>query len=211
MVADGHSTASHPPALKRQSWFYSGRSMHPTLTASDMLVVEPYHEEDVRCGDVVVFTSPDSAGEVVHRVITVKAGRVRTRGDNNYRPDSYFVCPEMIIGRVVTAIQGGKERRVFGGRVGRILGALMRVRLLASRWISTMLHGPYHWLARTRLFTHMVPRGLQPQVVSFNRPHGTEHQVFMGTRAVGKLPAGSTVWRIDRPFRLFIDESSLPR
>jgi hypothetical protein len=48
-----------------------------------------------------------------------------------------------------------------------------------------------------------------PRVVAFERPKGTEYHVLIGPRLIGQLLPGEQ-WRIERPFRLFVEEKSLP-
>ncbi|MGD8776215.1 MAG: hypothetical protein PVF76_16570 [Syntrophobacterales bacterium] len=47
-------------------------------------------------------------------------------------------------------------------------------------------------------------------MISFNRDAGTELQLVMGQRVIGRRLEGKTRWHIQRPFRLFVDETSLP-
>lgn len=184
--------------------------MSPTLNVPDVLEIEPCVGSALRCGDVVVFISPESGINVVHRVMSVGNCSVKTRGDNNNEPDSYDVPFEHVMGRVVAAGQGRKRRSIHSGTAGRFFGGLARVRQAASRYASRLLHGPYHWLARTQILTRILPRTMKPHTVCFSRPDGAVLQLFIGKRAIGRLDSDSRVWRIDRPFRLFIDESTLP-
>jgi hypothetical protein len=47
-------------------------------------------------------------------------------------------------------------------------------------------------------------------VISLNRDAGTELQLVMGRRVIGRWLPGKSGWNIRRPFRLFVDEESLP-
>jgi hypothetical protein len=51
---------------------------------------------------------------------------------------------------------------------------------------------------------------MRPRVISFNREAGTELQLVMGQRVIGRRLEGKTRWHIRRPFRLFVDEEALP-
>jgi len=51
---------------------------------------------------------------------------------------------------------------------------------------------------------------MRPRVISFNRDAGTELQLVMGRRVIGRWLEGKSGWNIRRPFRLFVDEAALP-
>jgi len=65
--------------------------MNPTLKAPDLLQVVPYQGKEIHRGDVIVFRPPGSKGMVVHRVISVDAQGVRTRGDKNSELDLWIL------------------------------------------------------------------------------------------------------------------------
>ena len=82
--------------LPRPFYVVEGRSMEPTLKDGDLVVVRKARAEDVEVGDIIVFRQPGAASKIIiHRVIAkleVK-GRVllRTKGDNNEKPDPWLV------------------------------------------------------------------------------------------------------------------------
>jgi len=45
----------------------------------------------------------------------------------------------------------------------------------------------------------------------FNRSDGVEFQLLMAGHVIGRLIPGKGEWFIRRPFRLFVDEASLPQ
>jgi hypothetical protein len=51
---------------------------------------------------------------------------------------------------------------------------------------------------------------MRPRVISFNRDAGAELQLVMGRRVIGRWLEGKSGWNIRRPYRLFVDEESLP-
>jgi hypothetical protein len=51
---------------------------------------------------------------------------------------------------------------------------------------------------------------MRPRVISFNREGGTELQLVMGRKVIGRRLEGKSGWNIRRPFRLFVDEEALP-
>lgn len=71
-------------------------SMAPAIAAGTELFVRPVLAQEVRVGDIIVFTRPDGASELVtHRVVGIEettTGPVFvTRGDANPVPDSWRI------------------------------------------------------------------------------------------------------------------------
>ncbi len=196
-----------------------GISMHPLLRGGDGLKVIPYTDRRVCVGDVVVFRSPDpKMREVVHRVVSVDSQGIRTRGDNNNHLDSWILQPEDIIGRVVSAKRADRIFAVHGGFRGTIIARKIRVKKRIDRIISgirrilyKILHPVYRRLSQSGIFRNILPRQCKPRILCFKRPEGTEMQLLIHNRIIGRRCPGWEDWQIRRPFRLFIDEESLPR
>jgi hypothetical protein len=184
--------------------------MNPSLKAGDGLSVIPYEARKVCIGDVVVFRLPGGNHDVVHRVVSVASEGVRTQGDNNSQIDPWVLQSGDIIGRVVSARRGSNSVTILGGTWGRVLAPALRTKKQLNRTISKILHPAYHALARSELFRSFLPLHRKMRVVSFNRSGGKELQLLLGKRVIGRRPTGRDQWQITRPFRLFIDESSLP-
>ncbi len=196
-----------------------GISMHPLLRGGDGLKVIPYTDRRVCVGDVVVFRSPDpQMQEVVHRVVSVNPQGIRTKGDNNNHLDSWILQPEDIIGRVVSAKREDRIFAVHGGFRGTIVARMIRVKKRIDRIISgirrllyKILHPVYRRLSQSGIFRKILPRQFKPRILCFKRPEGTEMQLLIHNRIIGRRCPGWDDWQIRRPFRLFIDEESLPR
>jgi signal peptidase I len=205
-----------PPApLKRsenlqESIIYSGPSMRPTLKPLDILHVFPYNDRIIRCGDVVVFLAPDENRKIVHRVISINGDKIRIRGDNNSNSDPYILRFDQIIGRVYTAQRNGRRLHIFGGIRGRIFVCTVRKLRRINQIVSTLLHPGYRCLAHCGIFKTFLPLLPKTRVLSFHRPGGTEYHLLMGNRIIGRRLLGKDHWQIARPFRLFVDETSLP-
>ena len=75
---------------------YSGHSMNPTFKAGDGLMVLPYGRRNARPGDVIVFCSPESGRNVVHRVVRVDSKGIMTRGDNSILEDPWVLNPRTL-------------------------------------------------------------------------------------------------------------------
>jgi signal peptidase I len=69
----------------------------------------------------------------------------------------------------------------------------------------------YQVIVRSRLCTRLVPLRRRMRVISLERKEGKELQLLLGRTVVGRLLPNHDRWLIRRPFRLFIDETTLPR
>jgi len=175
--------------------------------SGDRLHIVSCDLEEIRVGDVLVFVSPEDGSKVVHRVITIGLHGIKTRGDNCTQADDWVLRREHIIGRVV---RGTKRRKVFGGLLGRLFAGKVRlIREIDSR-VSCFLRPAYDELSRAGIFIRLLPSQMMPRVIALNRAAGKELQVLMGRRVIGRWLPGMTRWQIRRPFRLFVDEDSLP-
>ncbi|MDO5850576.1 MAG: signal peptidase I [Methanobacteriaceae archaeon] len=89
-------------------------SMEPVFYRGDIVVVEKadffgIHEfdpNDVQVGDIVVYNAVWYNNPVIHRVINITEINGTTmymiKGDNNDRPDPYYVTADQIRDRVLT-------------------------------------------------------------------------------------------------------------
>lgn len=85
----------------------AGRSMLPTIKPGEYLIVKVINDKsELQVGDIIVFDSPiyynPFGGFVAHRIIKLGKNKVRTKGDNNKRPDppiKYHQVLGIIIGK----------------------------------------------------------------------------------------------------------------
>jgi hypothetical protein len=91
-----------------------------------------------------------------------------------------------------------------------MFGLAMRAINVIDVRLSSQLRATYYRLARAGIFRPWLPSWMRPRVISFNRGAGTELQLVMGRRVIGKWQEGKSGWNIRRPFRLFVDEAALP-
>jgi signal peptidase len=188
----------------------------------------------VRAGDVVCFESPEHDTNIVHRVISVRPSytvsghrspvsglrssvprppfpvAIRTQGDNNPLPDIRILAPADLLGRVVAAQRGTRLRPIPGGLSGRIIACSVRLRKSVWRAIPGVGSGVYQRLARTGPLEFLLPRGLKPRLVCFSGRDAPVFKLLMGGRTVGHYDCRYRQWCIRRPFRLFVDERTLP-
>ncbi len=214
--------AGDPSALRalagakpRSTFFcaHDGSSMNPTLCQRDLLEVAPYGPLAPRIGDVVLCLPPGADRAVVHRVTTLSAEGIRTRGDNNGNDDPWLLRPGDIVGRVIAAHRASRRRAIHGGRLGcgwalavcwvarlrrRMLPALRPLRALVSPVLSGLGRMP------------VLPRAWRPRVVALGPPDRAIYRLMVGTWLAGQFDITSRRWIIRRPFRLWVDPSALP-
>jgi len=189
---------------------YIGPSMNPMFKPGDRLQIIPYDGQEIRRGDVIVFNSPEDGSKVVHRVICIDSNGIKTQGDNCNSEDDWVLSREHVLGRVVSAQRGNRRRRIFGGPLGKLFALTVRVIHAVDLCLSSLLRPAYNEFAKVSIFTRLLPAQMRPRVISFNRDAGTELQLVMGRRVIGRWLEGKSGWNIRRPFRLFVDEESLP-
>ena len=195
---------------KLKSINYIGPSMNPTLKPGDRLHIIPYDGQDIRRGDVVVFVPPGGGSKIIHRVVSIHSQGIKTRGDNNNELDQWVLKPDQILGCVVSAQRGNRRRRIFCGPMGSLFALTVRFIHVVDSCVSFLLRPAYREFARAGIFIRLLPAQMRPRVISLNRDAGTELQLVMGRRVIGRWMPGRTQWHISRPFRLFVEEAALP-
>ena len=189
---------------------YIGTSMNPTLKPGVRLDVRAFHGKKIRRGDVIVFISPEDGSKVVHRVSSIDSNGIKTQGDNCNSEDDWVLSREHILGRVVSVQRGNRRLRVFGSLLGHSLAVTIRATKSIDSNLTSLLRPFYQRLVRTGAFRRWLPSRMKPRVISFNRDAGAELQLVMGRRVIGRWLEGKSGWNIRRPYRLFVDEESLP-
>ncbi|TFG61295.1 MAG: hypothetical protein E4H29_00480 [Deltaproteobacteria bacterium] len=190
---------------------YIGPSMNPTLREPEVMEIVPCGVTPLRVGDVVFFQSPGgTACAVVHRIVRVTPEGIATRGDNNAREDAILLRPEDIQGWVVAAWRGRKRREIAGGFRGRWTGHWFHCRRLLDRGLSPLLHPLYRGLSRRGGLTRWLPPSIRPRVVVFRDNGEDRFRLLLGERVIGRYEERERRWRIRRPFRLLVDERTLP-
>jgi len=195
---------------KKNAVFCRGESMLPLFRPGDRIRFVPCRAEEVRRGDVILFTLQGRDERVVHRVVSTGIDGIRTRGDANPYMDAWVLGQADIAGRAVTVERAGRVIPVAGGRAGRLIASCIRAVRKADHIASHVLSPCYRGLARSGLFRAILPAALRPRVVSFGREGAREMQLVLGKRVIGRRPADTNTWTIRRPFRIFVDEQALP-
>lgn len=189
--------------------------MYPTLRVPDLLYVEPAGSSSLGKGDIVLFHGI-AGTHTVHRIIAATPQGWITTGDANLKPDPDPLRPEALIGKVVQIGRRGRRRTVPGGYAGMVqhYRAQWRKRML-TRIMALPLAAPlrqlYRRLSERGIFHRLLPRCLHPKVYRFRKPWGEELHLMLGRTIIGTALSGSSGWRIRAPYRLFVDERSLPK
>ncbi|MFA5411391.1 MAG: signal peptidase I [Candidatus Omnitrophota bacterium] len=189
---------------------YTGISMDPVLKAGDILEVIPYHKRKLRRGDVIAFSSPLHGNKVAHRIVSIRGEEIFTKGDNNKTADCWVLSPADILGRVAYAARGKRRVPVCGWPARRLLPAIFRINCLIKFSFRFLFKPLYYWLSRKGHLRNLWPGAKKAQFFLFNKTNGRELQLFIGKERVGWLPPNNKKWFIKAPFRLFIDETTLP-
>jgi signal peptidase len=82
-------------------------SMEPAIRTGSVVIVQPNRPEDIRTGDIVMYSSPDRTSLTTHRVVKIDNDpglRFVTKGDANNNPDIVPIQPDQIVGSVAFTI-----------------------------------------------------------------------------------------------------------
>lgn len=187
---------------------YHGTSMNPRLQEGDILQVLPYDGQEICVGDVVAFSHPEKPEKVIHRVVAVSSRGIMTRGDNNTDVDDWILKPGDLMGKVVAIQRQG--RTLLVPQDVPVSLYVLQGRQWLDRAVSRLLHPLYHRLAQSGLFQGRLAAWMKPQLIYFSRSEGVEWQLWLGRLLIGRKRPHQSCWTIRRPFRLFLDEASLP-
>lgn len=189
----------------------SSGSMAPALDVGDLVVVEPFHDQRLHEGAVVVFDDAASGHSLIHRVVDVHDdGTFTTRGDANRAVDSVplerrsidatgrFLLPRM--GLPVVWAQEGRWLLVVLAAAGLVLAVwLARFALLDAYdpWLAGVIRldePPAPWWSRVvaaarRARTTLAEAGAARFVVGAARRRFAE----LGALALTVVVAHATV------------------
>ena len=208
-LSDPDSTGESEKALH---YIYRGTSMNPTFHEPEMLTVMPYRGDYKPAkGDIICYYADGKTEHIVHRIISTKNGKIRTRGDNSNVPDEYIVTGEKITGRVVAARKNSISRVVYNGTAGILEMRLNRVLRSVNRLLTKLLQRTYHAMANSGVFRVLKPPGMYFRVVVFTRLGFKSPKLILKSRTIGNYDFRIGKWKIKRPYRLFVNEKKLPR
>ena len=136
-----------PAALGLQRYVITGGSMTGTIAKGSLVYARLTPVPDLRQGDIITFTPPDSSGPVTHRILSIKlqgGKRVfQTKGDFNEASDPWTITfPQPEQARYVFHIPyAGYVLALLSLRLVRMLAIglpalLIGISLLWSLWVS---------------------------------------------------------------------------
>ena len=190
---------------------FIGRSMLPTLKAGDILGMALFTQREIQVGDIIAFNGPNGGALTVHRAVSVDLNGVRTRGDNNFIIDNWVLSPDDIIGRIVSVYRQRKKVIILNGFLGRTYAFFLgNLRNIYSTLLFVILSRLYHWIAEAGMLRKLFLRQSKIRLYCFKRNNDLELQLLWGRRIIGRLSPGQKQWYIKCPFKLIIDEESLP-
>ena len=82
-------------------------SMVPTFAKGDMLVLQGIPSQDLKVGDIIVFSPPSQQTPVVHRIYKINPdGTFQTKGDanNGQLPFEFSIQASQVHGKVILII-----------------------------------------------------------------------------------------------------------
>ncbi len=181
------------------------------IQSSGHIIVQAYNQQTpVHAGDVAVFYSAANHRPVVHRVMSVSAADIRTRGDNNDRMDPDLLQPADISGKVTAVRRGRRIKPIRNGAAGRLRGNLCHTRRQLALRVSVVFHPLYRRLADSGIL-RLPPRWLGVRVVRLQRKqYIVLYALLRGRWPIGRYAPGDREWHIRCPFRLFLDVDMLP-
>lgn len=190
---------------------YIGPSMYPTLKPGDILYVFPYRGQCMRPGDIAVAQLSVRRQPIVHRIISIDQKKIIMRGDNNIDTDPFIILPADIIGRVEKVQRNNKCFSVSRGKKGWLTHRFRRFFKRFDLMTSRVLGPLYRYLSRNEKLIRIGRNCLKTKLVSFKCDNGSELMLMIGRHVIGRFSHASGKWVIRRPFRLFIDERTLPK
>ena len=66
-------------------------SMRPTVSPGDVAITQSVPVDSLKVGDIIVFFPPSSTEAVMHRIVSLENGVIKTRGDANTVEDSWQI------------------------------------------------------------------------------------------------------------------------
>jgi signal peptidase len=132
-------------------YYVATESMYPTIKPYSLITVRETAPEKLEVGDVISFISrqPEIYGMVnTHRIYEItedEDGQMAfvTMGDNNPVPDSYYVYPDEIVGKVVAhtpPLKALTEIMSFAGtRTGFFIVIILPLILIAGIFLNSFI------------------------------------------------------------------------
>jgi signal peptidase I len=76
-------------------------SMWPALSEGDLVFIRGVAKEQLAEGDIIVYRNPNGGSFTIHRIVSLTADTLVTKGDANFNPDAPISYND-VIGKTVT-------------------------------------------------------------------------------------------------------------
>ncbi len=191
---------------------FMGSSMHPTLQHSDLLKIKPYKEHPIKQGDIIYFQPPTGGTKIVHRIAKITQTGIVTRGDNNITNDPYLIKKDYILGKVTIRWRHSKPRNISCGYKGTLIAYYCWFRHRIYHSFALFLRKAYRQFTTSTLLNKPIPRSFHPQIFEFKqRLFPSRLKLMVRGRVIGQYNYKLREWQIKPPWRLFVDETLLPK
>lgn len=178
--------------------------MNPTLF--EPMILETTRPDRYCPGDVVVFNDRNKNKTTVHRIVKFTPTGFITRGDNNLSDDQP-INQQDILGKVVAAYRGEKRFRVRDGKYGYRIHCYLQIRKRVLPGLIKMFSFWYHLLSGSGIFINFLPKKFKLRIIEY---HNRQAHLYIGNILVGRYDVRRHHWIIFRPWRIFVDEKTLP-
>jgi signal peptidase I len=125
--------------------------MTPFFSNGDFLFVRSVPRNGLLMGDVVVFTSSEFTGHVVHRIVALTDKNFITQGDHSPLRDVVPIAFEQIIGKVDLVENKHGICRVPNGILGLSMAGAWRLMYILDHWFRHVFWMPYDSIREKRL------------------------------------------------------------
>ena len=177
-----------------------GSSMEPTLQSGGLLMIEPIEPQDVRVGDIIVYSVPEAVRSyynyppmVSHRVIKIYTSpslSFRTKGDNTGE-DPFTIRPEDIRGTVGKQIPYIGLPLLFFQSTQGVIFAIIALILLAFFLYGGELRRGGGWLHRG-VFSPVIEEEKRANRMLSRKIESTEKKMDMTEQALEKFSLAVT-------------------
>lgn len=180
--------------------FYHGRSMRTTFQPGDCIIFKQVTFDQLRKGDVIVYSNDSVAGmDVVHRIIELYEDSLEARGDDNPSDSTETVSFQRVLGRVVAVERKGQKRKsVTGGKRGSLRAGFVSregIPRKVARWFYSVLK--HSGVARLLWRPEIETISLATDAESVLR-------LVSGGKTVGKWCAERKILVLRKPYDLIV-------
>jgi hypothetical protein len=175
--------------------------MRTTFRNGHLLYVRPA-ENDLKVGDVIIFTEAGKPDPIVHRIILVSPEGLITRGDSNNMSDPTPVQMGQVVGKVEMVADHNNLKRVTSGKNGLRLAKARSGVDHAWMHIKSLFWLPYDCLRKSG----WAAKIWHPEIIEVNlrTEHGSIVKYEVGRRTVAVWDATQRIFRCNKPYDLVI-------